>query len=402
MKPVIVIPSYWSKGIGKSDDVIYDHPTDLDDPEETISKTILSLNNIIGNFDVLVIGIPTRPSIGTEMDYKILTILNEINKQHNLFYFGHKSFLELKNFLDSKLQNFSDLVSNRGYGNVRNLCLLVPHILGYDVVVLIDDDEIISDELYFKKATEFIGKKLDNNILGLVVGFYKNPNGSIFLDEENNPWWELVWNKKHLMNEGFKIVSQQEGRLVDTPFAFGGNMVVIRDVWIKVPFDPLIKRGEDMDFLRNVKKDKFSVKLDKELFIEHHPPKGKKTYSLKFQEDIFRFLYAQAKNESLNIDSLEYMPYPGYFLKNTSGKVLITELLYYIFYNKDNLIKINSSEALIEEFRKIDFTHKDGLKFAITNKDKYRVFQQKWQHFLQTSIANMGKDLLSKEIIIEP
>lgn len=393
MKSIIVIPSYWRKGDLGNDDTVYDHPTDLNDVEETISRTLESLKYVKGNFDVLVIGAPTRSAIGSEMDKKLISMLKQIKLIQQVHYFGNNSFLSLKKFIKNNFPNYSSLISNRGYANIRNLCILLPHILDFDIAILIDDDELITDENYIYKATEFIGNRIENKTLGLVVGFYKNPNGSIYIEDKNNPWWELVWNKTKLMNDTFKKIFEREGRLVDTTIAFGGNMIIYRDVWIKIPFDPLIKRGEDMDFLRNVKMSKFGVKLDKELFIEHYPPKSKTPYLTRLKEDIYRFLYAQAKNEHLGIDSNNYLPYPGSFFENTQGKVILTELLYYIFQNKDELIKNNSLSDLLDKMEDINLIHDNAVKFAQENKDSFNNYQKSWEEMMKSIQGFIPKDI---------
>ncbi|MHA2202218.1 MAG: hypothetical protein ACW991_00880, partial [Candidatus Hodarchaeales archaeon] len=272
--PIIVVPTYWKKGSLTNTDSIYDHPTDLLFPEETLTRTLLSFSNIEGDFDVLVIGAPTRDEIGKEMDSKVEILLKELNLPYNLSYFGFEEYQRLKKYLNSiSLSEFSTLVSNMGYGNIRNLCILIPHLLDKNISILIDDDEIITEPNFLRIATEFIGTKSDGKTLGLILGFYRNEDGSVFLNESKVPWWELVWNKPKIMNKAFEII-EGKSRLVDTPFAFGGNMVIHRNCWIRVPFDPLMTRGEDMDYLRNVKYFGFDAQLDRSLSIIHIPPKS--------------------------------------------------------------------------------------------------------------------------------
>ncbi|MHA2103057.1 MAG: glycosyltransferase family 2 protein [Candidatus Hodarchaeales archaeon] len=382
---IIVIPSYWCKGELGNKDVIYDHPTDLVDPEETLSSTLRSLTNISGNFKVLVIGAPTKPDIGEEMDKKIRNLIEEMKLSYQTYYFGHKNFEDLKEFLKAKIPIVqSDILSNRGYSNIRNLCIFIPHLLDHDIAILIDDDEIITDPDFISKATEFIGKEINKKSLGLVVGFYKNSEGSIFVDESSLPWWELFWNKPKLMNEAFRIAENTLGeRLIDVPFAFGGNMVISKDCWRKVPFDPLVRRGEDMDYLRNVKNSGFTVKLDKELFIVHVPPKSKSPYLFRLKEDIYRFIYAQSKNNYFNIENKEYYPYPGFFFDETEGKALLTELLYYIYNSQEELSKIRSLEELLENFKKINLISHDAVDFAKEFAGSYENFKNRWQELMK-------------------
>ncbi|MHA1226476.1 MAG: hypothetical protein ACTSPV_07015 [Candidatus Hodarchaeales archaeon] len=382
--PIIVIPTYWKKGPLKEDDSIYDHPTDLLNPEETISKTLQSFKNVQGKFDILIIGIPTRPSIGNEMDDKIQEIVKNLKLPMKTLYFGYKEYNQLRFFLKSEFSSkFSKLCSNRGYGNVRNLCILIPHLLRYNITILIDDDEIVTDRNFVKKATEFIGKKLNGKTLGLVLGLYRNEDGSILLDETKVPWWELVWNKVKIMNEAFKTISQTNAnRLIEVSFAFGGNMVIHRDCWVKVPFDPIITRGEDMDYLRNARFMGFDAKLDRSLSIIHIPPKTQTSYIERLRQDIFRFIYTKIKLEKLGIKVEDFDPYPGYFLRHTNGKVLLTELLYFIFHNQNDLIRVENSKELFEALQKMPLVFKETFTFAQSNSNYYIRFQKKWEEFM--------------------
>ncbi len=393
--PVVVIPTYWRKGPLGKNDIIYDHPTDLLNPEETISKTLQSLSKISGSFDVLVIGAPTRPSIGKEVDNKILEIIKSLNLAFTTLFFGSGEFTKLKNYIAKKMPEFLDIYSNRGYGNIRNLCLLIPHLLHYETAILIDDDEIIADSNFIEKATEFIGQVINGEMIGLILGYYRNQDGSIYLDETNVPWWELIWNKPKLMNKAFKIIEDLDSnRLIDTPFAFGGNMVINRNCWVKVAFDPLIRRGEDMDFLRNVRYSGFGAKLDRSLSIIHIPPQSKTPYITKFREDVFRFFYARAKLEKLGLKLEDFEPYPGFFLKETEGKVLLTELLYFIFHNYKALIKVKNFGELINKFQDVQSIVSDAQAFAKANAGFYINFQKRWQKFIEIFPSELPFDII--------
>ncbi len=398
-KTVIVIPSYWSRGPITENDVIYDHPTDLLNPSETISKTLKSFEKITGKFDVLVVGCPSRVSIGKDMDRTLLEIIKNSNLSYRISYFGSKEFKVLKTFIEEKTSNkFSDLISNLSYGNVRNLCLLIPHLLDYNTVILIDDDEIVKDQSFVQTATEFIGSQVEDKILGLIVGYYENADGTIFRDESEVPWWNLVWEKEKLMNEAFRIITDSKSeRLVDTPFAFGGNMVIDKSCWEQVPFDPLIARGEDMDYLRNVKYFGFNVKLDRNLSIRHEPPNASTSYEIKFQQDIRRFLYSKYKLEHMKFETSEFDPYPGYFLRQTEGKIILTELLYSIFRNKDKFVELKDVNQLLEKIQNSDFYFNKVQEKCRNLSGTYFEFQKKWVELLIKSISlEIPADIISE------
>jgi hypothetical protein len=185
------------------------------------------------------------------------------------------------------------------------------------------------------------------------------------------------------MNKAFEII-KGEDRLVDTPFAFGGNMVISRDCWIRVPFDPLIARGEDMDYLRNVRYFGFDVKLDRSLSIVHLPPKSQTPYTVKFEQDVYRFFYAKYKLSKLGIAPNLYDPYPGFFLKQTEGKFLLTELLHYIFHNQNDLASVEDPQELFQRLHTMPTIFNEAKTYAKANSDFYIGFQKKWEELMQS------------------
>lgn len=373
---LIIIPSYWTKSTFIDDNkTVYDHPTDLDKPEETLSETLKSMTILEREFDVIVLGIPTNPKIGSEVDTAIIRVIENCDLPFSVNYFGTKQLNRLKEKINT-IDKFN-LISNHGYGNVRNLCLLLPFLLGYESVILIDDDELFSDKFFLKKASEFIGKKIENKILGLVVGYYTDENGSYYLDESSvSKSEEDCWNKPKLMDQSFSIIENKE-RLVDTTFALGGNLVIHNSCFF-IPFDTNIARGEDMDYLRNIEYFGYLAKLDAQLAIVHKPPKSTVNDDIKFKEDIKRFFYASQKMELLKIDPSKYDPYPGYFLKDIREKTKQTML------NKFLEDKNSNSNGLEEEERRID-----NYLFKIEHKFREKVssyisFQEQWKNLLKS------------------
>ena len=124
------------------------------------------------------------------------------------------------------------------------------------------------------------------------------------------------------MNEAFDKVIGTEPRLKETPFVFGGNMIVHRDLFSVVPFDPKVLRGEDIDFLINARMFGFTFFLDNQLSIRHLPPIKTHPAWLQLRQDIYRFIYEKAKIEKqkevrgmTKVYAEDFDPYPGCFLK---------------------------------------------------------------------------------------
>ena len=356
LKVTMVIPSYWSREskIGwKEGDAVYDHPTLLDG-ENTLRRTLQSIDILEDkNFQLVVIAVATSEDIAKQVEDKVLNIIKSISLGVDVFLFGSTHLGQIHSILLSKgKKNYASLLSLKGYANIRNLCIFIPHILGSDVAVLIDDDEVFEDPCFMSKAKEFIGRNVDGRMVNSVTGYVVHSDGDYRVKKLFHPWMRY-WDKNEKMNEAFDKMIVREPRLKETPFALGGNMVIHRNLFSDVPFDTNVPRGEDTDFLMNARMFGFSFFLDNQLSIRHLPPPKSHPIWMQLREDIYRFVYERTKIEyqkdrmgMTRIYPEDLDPYPGCFLKGDleekvekSCKLLSNEYL-----AKGN--KLDSKEAL--------------------------------------------------------
>jgi len=332
MKTTMVIPTYWGreKRIGyKKGDAIYDHPTPLDE-EGTLKRVIDSIEiSHQKDFDLLVIGVATSPDIEPQVEEKIKGIIDQAKGQINILVFSYSQLGNVIDFLNSQgKKEFVDLIQLKGYSNVRNLCLAIPHLLGSEVVILIDDDEIFEDPDFIRKAREFLKEEFKGEKICAKAGYYLAPEGGYLIKREVLPWM-TYWNKIGWMNQAFEKFIGTEPRLKKTPFVFGGNMVICKEIFTKIPFDPGITRGEDIDYLMNARMFGHDFYLDNQLSIKHDPPPKPHPEWRKLREDIFRFIFSRTKlrlQKSVpgmkKITPEMFEPYPGNFLKDDLGKLI--------------------------------------------------------------------------------
>jgi hypothetical protein len=311
MKCAIVIPTYWARVKPKKEDLVYDHPTPTGE-EGTLERLLKSLSVLKGSdFYVIIISCPTNPSIGKEVKNKIDKIIKPYMRNYKILHFSYPDLLKFHKLIKEKGKHeYIPYISLEGYSNIRNMCLILPHILQADVSVLIDDDEVFEDPDFLEKALEFVGK---DEIFAIAGTYLQAHGGYKFIDRKE--WWKIFWDNTGAMNRAFKIIDNPP-RLKDTPFVFGGNMVIHKSMFTQVLFDPYISRGEDIDFLCNAKSKGFKFLLDNRLSIKHLPPKGQNPLWLKMREDIKRFIYMKVKLKKIGYPLENTMPYPGYFLTN--------------------------------------------------------------------------------------
>jgi hypothetical protein len=327
MKATMVIPSYWSReseaGWQKGD-AVYDHPTPLDS-EGTLQRALESTAVLEDkDFQLVVIAVATAEDIAERVEAKVANLIKQAQPRLDveLLLFGQSHLAQIHELLRrAGKEDYCDLLQLRGYSPVRNLCLFIPHILESDIAVLIDDDEVFEDPHFMAKSREFIGRSFEGTMVNAVAGYYLQPDGKYLLNKPVRPWMRF-WDKYSKMNEAFETIIGSEPRLKETPFVFGGNMIIHRNLFTRVPFDPHVTRGEDIDFLINAKMFGFHFFLDNQLAIKHlAPPKTHPTW-MQLREDMYRFVYERAKIESqkevhgmTRVYPEDFNPYPGCFFR---------------------------------------------------------------------------------------
>ncbi len=401
MKATMVIPSYWareSKVGWQKGDAIYDHPTPLD-TEGTLGRLLESIAILEDkDFHLVIIAVSTTEDIADQVEEKVAALISTIQPRLDvsITLFSNSHLSRIHELLENAgISGWTDLLQLRGYSPVRNICLFIPHILGSDMSILIDDDEVFEDPCFISKTREFIGRSIDGKTVNGVAGYYLQPNGNYRLNKAFSPWMHH-WDKYRVMDEAFDQFIEKGPRLKEVPFVFGGNMVVHRHLFTKVPFDPYLTRGEDIDFLINARMFGFLFFLDNRLNIKHlAPPKSHPTW-MQLREDIARFVYEREKiNRQKRVEGMTMVspedldPYPGRFLRpdleenvEKACKLLAEEY------------RANGKEYDREEtLRTIEFAKTD----AVPKHDPFQMLcniQKRWQEIME----HTGRKEISSKI----
>lgn len=322
----MVIPSYWGRRSGEpfnEEDAVYDHPTPLDG-EGTLARALESVRLLRHrDFRVVVLGVATHPGLEAEVGEKLRGITAPFKKHYPLALLTHGHEEELRRVLAEKgKEGHARFVSLRGYSNIRNFCLIAAHITGAEAAVLFDDDQVYEDPYYLEKVEQNIGEEREGGLVLGIAGYYVNPDGGYRVPPNRDPVM-TEWPAIECMNRAFDIIEGGE-RLKRTPWVFGGNMAIHRDLFKRVAFDPLVARGEDIDYLVNAKFLGHHFKLDNTLWIKHLPPPKTSPLWRRFREDLDRFIYSREKlrrqepvDEGTGRVSVEELdPYPGRFLRD--------------------------------------------------------------------------------------
>ena len=391
MKTIMVIPTYWGRDSEtgwQMGDAIYDHPTPIDQ-EGTLARTLESLK-IIKNkdFELIILVAVTTPELIEEAYQQAKKIIKKTCPSVKTYLIGDNQLQAAKNIYQKESNINTDLLSLKGYSNVRNICLYTAYIMEADTAVLIDDDEVFEDPEFMDKTEEFIGGRLYGQTVDGVAGYYLNRKNEYYDDVEIEPWMTF-WNRFGSKTRAFDKIIGSEPRLKKTPFAFGGLMVIHRNLFSIVPFDPEMTRGEDIDYLINAKMFGFNFFLDNKLAIKHLPPRKHHAVWKRLRQDIYRFFYEKAKIESqeerpnmIEIEPEDFDPYPGEFMKkDLEDKVTKTNLILALDYLTEN--KVENAKGAIKN---IYISKYDAIPSKNVFKE-YLKTQKNWR-----SLLNFARD----------
>ncbi|MCK4517125.1 MAG: hypothetical protein KAU31_17830, partial [Spirochaetaceae bacterium] len=215
--------------------------------------------------------------------------------------FAHSDLLVVRKAMEARgIDPF--ILGLDAYPDIRNCQLVGSMLLDADLIVAIDDDEIVPEDYLFH-AEEFAGTIWQQERVDGVAGIYLDADGGYRVKETKDARMasNLFRRKFPLMNDEFSAYMEHPDRIVRSAVALGGNMVFTDRLFMNVPFDPGITRGEDIDYLINSRMLGYNWYFDRELTITHLPPKPADSgaaemvaYS-KLQQDVIRFMYQRAK-----------------------------------------------------------------------------------------------------------
>lgn len=323
MQVAIVIPTYWGRVHGQpasAEDAIFDHPTPLDG-ESTLPRLLDSLVSMHTPIPatVCILAAAVAEGIVPSMRERVKDIIESFADKLDFALIDTAALPVFWQAADSC--GFPRRwVTLGNYAGVRNLQLMASQVLGSDLIIALDDDEVVRPD-YLEIALQ----SYENPEISGAAGFYEDATGSICLNEPVASG-NLFQDKAIIMNEAARNLQADSRRWVPTSVAFGGNMLFKPELFTRVGFDPGITRGEDLDYVMNARLGGFSYHLDKELRITHLPPHYYDTPPyLKLAEDVRRFTYERtklqaARTRGVQIPEEVWMPYPGRFFAPDLGR----------------------------------------------------------------------------------
>jgi len=213
-----------------------------------------------------------------------------------------------------------------------------------------------------------------------MAGYYINKHNQYY-DDVKTEHWMTYWDRFGFKAKAFDEIIGSPPRIKRTPFAFGGAMILHRDLFQSVPFDPQITRGEDIDYLINSKMYGFSFFLDNTLSIKHLPVPKKHPQWKRIREDIYRFVYEREKIASqyktgnmVMVSPEDFDPYPGEFLREDLDEKIFRSN---IMLATDYMMK-GDTEGVAESLDNIMIARKEA-KPDYDSFSRYRNDQKLWE-----------------------
>lgn len=335
LNPVIIIPTYCGgrrRAIRYDVVSTYDHMTPLAHQGE-LPRCLASLRDAHIDVPVIIL-VVSEQGIEEQASQKIRGIAAAHGNGLDISIMDAQKLAELYSRADQMgLSSIKDGISLTGYGSIRNLGLALAAIIGYTEVIYIDDDEVIDDMDFVEKACYGLGKLTQKGIPILVkTGYYTDKEGR-YKAKIKNAWYDRYWKQGEMFNEWIER-AMSGPRLSRSNGAYGGCMAIHREAYRRVSFDPWISRGEDLDYMLNVRMYGSDVWFDNKWTLRHLPP-AERTEAQRFRQDIYRWIYQNRKLEYsktqidlLQISPRSLYPYPGPFLESSiTSRVFITALL---------------------------------------------------------------------------
>ncbi len=334
MIPLIVVPTFISarKRIeGSSTLTTYDHTTPLSQQGE-LPRLLTSLCGV-NDVGVIAILVAAENGIEAQAVEKVQKIADRFPDLSTIVIGTAELALVQQRMEQLGLGRMVHEIALAGYGAIRNLGLVVANALGFDAVVFLDDDEVVDDPAFLHKAMYGLGKITKKGVPILAkTGYYLNSEGS-YRSLSQDKWYNRFWQQGRAFNEW--IESAMSGpRITRSNHVCGGCLALHKEAFKRLSFDPWVVRGEDLDYLLNLRMYGSDIWFDNQWAMRHLPP-DTASEGMRFRQDVYRWLYEYRKMEysRTQIDLLQVKPaslepYPGPFLEpGIVRRIRLTALL---------------------------------------------------------------------------
>ncbi len=394
MNPAVVIPTFVT-GTRRRSEVRgivgnYDHTTNINDDGE-LDRCLTSLEGV-EHLGLVIVLVAADRGIEAEAAAKVRSVTAAHPKLSTLVIGNVELDLVRQRMEQLGITDVNQEIGLRGYGAVRNLGLVVANALGFEAVIFLDDDEVLDDRAFMRKAVYGLGKLTKKGVPILAkTGYYINDQGSYYSKWEDR-WYNRFWQQGGAFNDWIRQ-AMAGPRLSRSNHVCGGCLAIHKEAYRRLAFDPWIPRGEDLDYMLNLRMYGSDIWFDNEWQLRHLPPKTKHE-GQRFRQDIFRWLYEHDKLEYsyslidlLRISPQSLKPYPGPFLeRGLQRRIAITAFLRSLVRPDKKAYRRAAREAMGE-----------AKRYAEEHCANYFEFQRTWPQIME----RMDSDKLLTNALVQ-
>ena len=156
-------------------------------------------------------------------------------------------------------------------------------------------------------------------------------------------------------------------------------MALHKDVYTTISFDPWITRGEDLDYLINLRLHGGEMYIDDQWSIMHLSS-GPLSRALRFRQDVYRFIYehrklefAKSQVDLARVTPESLAPYPGDFV---DGSVIFRARI-------TSLLRSISSDERKMYWHVGTKSVKDAGEYARKHCGNYFALQRAWTYMME-------------------
>lgn len=405
VNPAVVIPTFITgarrraevKGIIGN----YDHATNINDEGE-LDRCLASLEGV-QHLGLVIILVAADRGLEAEAAARVRA-LTATHPELSTLVITHVELGLIRQRMEQlEITDVNQEIGLRGYSAVRNLGLVVANALGFDAVIFLDDDEVVDDPEFMRKAVYGLGKLTKKGVPILAkTGYYINDQGSYYSKWQDR-WYNRFWQQGRAFNDWIRQ-AMKGPRLSRSNHVCGGCLAIHKEAFRRLAFDPWIPRGEDLDYMLDLRMYGSDIWFDNKWQLRHLPPKTKHE-GRRFRQDIFRWLYEHDKLEYshslidlLRITPQSLEPYPGPFLERSLQKrIAITAFLRSLARPDKKAYRRAAKEAMGE-----------AKRYAEQHCSNYFEFQRIWPQIMERvdsdqllTNALVQSALLGQEVVLE-
>ncbi len=374
MNPAIVIPSYWAENAASVQAPgAYDHSTDLHSPKPELDTCLASLEQVRNLCRIIVLVV--CPLATTDAARERVEKIAAAHPELTITIVTNREASRIRDRVSDIAPKVpGEPVSLRGYGAIRNMGLAVANILAHDCVIFLDDDELVLAPDFMQKALYAMGQLTRQGLPILAKsGYFYNREGSPLADTSKADITHRWWTKRIEFNRWMRRALAGT-RISRSNYVCGGCLALHARAFTRVAFDPWITRGEDLDYLFNMRMNGLDVWFDNEWVVRHLPPHSEHR-APRFMQNVYRWYYERAKlryaagqHDLTPVTSASLMPYPGpWFSDELDERVRKTALA--------RMLLTNEREGYMHIWR---HGREEAERYANENKSKYIRFQSFW------------------------